>query len=216
VLDDKRPEVQAQLAAAPLLVDSLCDDCRAHHDAVRSYLTDLDVVFDDDPRLVRGLDYYTRTTFEFVHDGLGSQSAIGGGGRYDGLSQSLGGPPLPSIGWALGVDRTVLALEAEGVVLEDGTRCQVYVVPLGAAGRQRSVTLVAELRAAGVATDVSYGDRGLKGAMKAADRSGARLTLVLGDRDLDGGVVQCKDMGGGEQEPLALQGIVESVRKKLP
>jgi histidyl-tRNA synthetase len=173
------------------------------------------VTFVDDPRLVRGLDYYTRTTFEFVHDGLGSQSAIGGGGRYDGLSESLGGPSLPSIGWALGVDRTVLALEAEGLDVGSTARCDVYVVPLGAAARRRSVTLLAQLREAGIATDVSYGDRGMKGAMKGADRSGARITLVVGDRDLTAGVAQAKDMASGEQEPLSLQDIVESIRKRL-
>ncbi|HEX7354139.1 MAG TPA: histidine--tRNA ligase [Mycobacteriales bacterium] len=215
VLDDKRPDVQAQLADAPLIGDVLCDACRAHHDAVRTALTDLGVPFDDDPRLVRGLDYYTRTAFEFVHDGLGAQSAIGGGGRYDGLSQALGGPPLPSIGWALGVDRTVLALEAEGVTVAGDARCDVYVVPLGAAARRRSVRLVADLRTAGVATDVSYGDRGLKGAMKGADRSGARYALVLGDRDLDAGTVQCKDLASGEQVALPLDDLTDQMRKRL-
>ncbi|MDX6215457.1 MAG: histidyl-tRNA synthetase, partial [Frankiales bacterium] len=111
VLDDKRPEVQAQLAAAPLIIDRLCADCKAHHDAVLAALDILGVPFEPAPRLVRGLDYYMRTTFEFVHDGLGAQSALGGGGRYDGLSESIGGPPLPGIGWALGIERTLLALE---------------------------------------------------------------------------------------------------------
>jgi histidyl-tRNA synthetase len=214
VLDDKRPEVQAQLEKAPLLTDSLDDADRAHHDAVRQYLTDLGVAFEDDPRLVRGLDYYTRTTFEFVHDGLGSQSAIGGGGRYNGLSELLGGPSLPSIGWALGVDRTVLALEAEGIEVASAARCEVYVVPLGAAARRRSVTLVAALRDAGIDTDVSYGDRGLKGAMKGADRSGARFSVVFGDRDLESGVVQCKDMISGEQEAVSLDLLVDDLRKR--
>jgi histidyl-tRNA synthetase len=215
VLDDKRPEVQAQLADAPLLAESLCDDCRAHHDDVRSALTDLGVAFADAPRLVRGLDYYTRTTFEFVHDGLGSQSAIGGGGRYDGLSESLGGPALPSVGWALGVDRTVLALEAEGLTVAGAARCDVYVVPLGADARRRSIRLVAELRTAGIATDVSYGDRGLKGAMKGADRSGARVALVLGDRDLEAGVVQCKDLTSGEQLAVPLDDLPDQMQKRL-
>ncbi|MBW8803458.1 MAG: histidine--tRNA ligase, partial [Catenulisporales bacterium] len=115
VLDDKRDAVQKQLVDAPLMVDNLCAACQAYHDEVRTLLAAAGVAFVDDPKLVRGLDYYTRTTFEFVHDGLGSQSAIGGGGRYDGLSEELGGPSLPSVGWALGVDRTALALEAEGV-----------------------------------------------------------------------------------------------------
>lgn len=214
VLDDKRPDVREQLANAPLLLDSLDVADRAHHDLVRQYLTDLGVAYDDDPRLVRGLDYYTRTTFEFVHEGLGAQSAIGGGGRYNGLSELLGGPNLPSIGWALGVDRTVLALEAEGIEFGDGARCAVYVVPLGAAARRRAVSVVAALRDAGVPTDVSYGDRGLKGAMKAADRSGARYAVLLGDRDLDAGVAQRKDLISGEQEPVALGLLVDDLRKR--
>lgn len=118
VLDDKREAVQAQLTGAPLLRDFLCEDCKAYDEQVRSLLTAAGVAFTDDPKLVRGLDYYTRTTFEFVHNGLGAQSAIGGGGRYDGLSEMLGGPALPSVGWGLGVDRIYLALEAEGITLD--------------------------------------------------------------------------------------------------
>ncbi len=215
VLDDKRPEVQEQLVGAPTIDAYLCEACRAHHDAVRTYLGDLGVSWVDDVHLVRGLDYYTRTTFEIVHDGLGSQSAIGGGGRYDGLSEMLGGPSLPSIGWALGVDRTVLALEAEGVAVAAPARCDVYVVPLGDAARRRSVTLVAALRTAGIATDVSYGARGLKGAMKAADRSGGAYALVLGDRDLEAGVVQCKDLRSGEQSAVPLDDVTDQIRKRL-
>ncbi|HEY5334797.1 MAG TPA: His/Gly/Thr/Pro-type tRNA ligase C-terminal domain-containing protein, partial [Mycobacteriales bacterium] len=124
-------------------------------------------------------------------------------------------PPLPSVGWALGVDRTVLALEAEGLTVAGTARCDVYVVPLGAAARRRSVRLVADLRTAGIATDVSYGDRGLKGAMKGADRSGARLALVVGDRDLEAGVAQCKDLTSGEQLAVALDDLTEQMRKRL-
>src|SRR5437764_42754 len=135
VLDDKRPEVQAQLADAPVVADHLDEACRVHYDAVRATLRDLGVEWEEAPRLVRGLDYYMRTTFEFVHDGLGAQSAVGGGGRYDGLSEDIGGPPLPGIGWALGVERTTLALEAEGIELPPADRLAVYVVPLGAAAK---------------------------------------------------------------------------------
>jgi len=215
VLDDKRPEVREQLVDAPLITDHLCEACQQHHAAVRTFLDDLGVAYAEDPRLVRGLDYYTRTTFEFVHDGLGSQSALGGGGRYDGLSESLGGPPLPSVGWALGVDRTVLALEAEGIEVAGSARCEVYVVPLGDAARRRSVALAAELRSTGVATDIAYGDRGLKGAMRGADRSGARFTLVLGDRDLEAGTAQCKEMASGDQSSLQLATVVEELEEKL-
>lgn len=149
VLDDKRPEVQKQLTGAPALRDYLCDACKAYHEEVRDLLNEAGVVYEDDEKLVRGLDYYTRTTFEFVHDGLGSQSAVGGGGRYDGLSEMIGGPALPSVGWALGVDRTVLALEAEGIELELPSTTSVFAVPLGEEARRKLFAVVTRLRREG-------------------------------------------------------------------
>src|SRR3954447_3295856 len=142
VLDDKRPEVAAQVADAPIVADSLCDDCRAHYDAVRRHLSALGVAWQEAPRLVRGLDYYTRTTFEWQHAGLGAQSAVGGGGRYDGLSESIGGPAFPGVGWAPGVDRTVLALRAESVDLPTPAACAVFAVPLGATAKDRLLLVV--------------------------------------------------------------------------
>ncbi|MFJ1750290.1 histidine--tRNA ligase [Streptomyces sp. NPDC088116] len=215
VLDDKRADVQKQLVGAPLLRDYLCDACKGYHEEVRELLTAAGVVFEDDEKLVRGLDYYTRTTFEFVHDGLGAQSAVGGGGRYDGLSEMIGGPELPSVGWALGVDRTVLALEAEGIELDIPPATSVYAVPLGEEARKRLFAVVTELRRAGVATDFAFGGRGLKGAMKSANRSGARYTIVAGERDLADGAVQLKDMETGEQEAVALDAIVGKLRSLL-
>ncbi|WP_328539817.1 histidine--tRNA ligase [Streptomyces sp. NBC_00344] len=215
VLDDKRAEVQKQLSGAPVLRDYLCDACKAYHESVRELITAAGVVFEDDEKLVRGLDYYTRTTFEFVHDGLGSQSAVGGGGRYDGLSEMIGGPELPSVGWALGVDRTVLALEAEGVELELPSATSVFAVPLGEEARRVLFGVVTGLRRAGIAADFAFGGRGLKGAMKAANRSGARYTVVAGERDLAEGVVQLKDMESGEQSAVQLDGIVEAVAARL-
>ncbi|GAA4530973.1 MULTISPECIES: histidine--tRNA ligase [Nonomuraea] len=216
VLDDKRPEVQAQLGGAPLVVDHLCAACKAYHEEVRALLKASGVAYEDDPRLVRGLDYYTRTTFEFVHGGLGSQSAIGGGGRYDGLSEMLGGPPLPSVGWALGVDRTVLAMESEGL-LGDATPggVQVYGVALGDDARRRMFLLVAELREAGVSADMAFGGKGLKGAMKGADRSGARYALILGERDLAAQAVQVKDLTTAEQTEVPLARVVEVLKGKV-
>ncbi|MFI2241617.1 histidine--tRNA ligase [Streptomyces chrestomyceticus] len=215
VLDDKRPDVQKQLVGAPLLRDHLCEACKAYHEQVRELLTAAGVAYEDDPKLVRGLDYYTRTTFEFVHDGLGSQSAVGGGGRYDGLSEMIGGPALPSVGWALGVDRTVLALEAEGVELELPASTAVFAVPLGEEARRTLFATVTELRRAGIATDFAYGGKGLKNAMKSANRSGARLAVVAGERDLAEGVVQLKDLESGEQTPVALDSVAEEVRRRL-
>jgi histidyl-tRNA synthetase len=215
VLDDKRPEVQKQLVGAPVLRDYLCDACKAYHEEVRDLLTAAGVAYEDDEKLVRGLDYYTRTTFEFVHDGLGSQSAVGGGGRYDGLSEMIGGPALPSVGWALGVDRTVLALEAEGIELELPASTSVFAVPLGEEARRVLFAKVTELRKLGVAADFAFGSRGLKGAMKSANRSGARLTVVAGERDLADGVVQLKDMESGEQQPVELDALVAEIQQKL-
>ncbi|MFH8367094.1 histidine--tRNA ligase [Streptomyces sp. NPDC018031] len=215
VLDDKRESVQKQLTGAPLLRDHLCADCTAYHEQVRGLLTEAGVAFEDDPRLVRGLDYYTRTTFEFVHDGLGSQSAVGGGGRYDGLSEMIGGPALPSVGWALGVDRTVLALRAEGVELDLPDATSVYAVPLGEEARRVLFGQVTALRRAGIATDFAFGGRGLKGAMKGANRSGARFAVIAGERDLAEGVVQLKDLESGEQGPVPLAGLVEELRSRL-
>lgn len=215
VLDDKRAEVRRQLADAPLLRDHLCDACKAYHEEVRSLLTAAGVAFEDDEKLVRGLDYYTRTTFEFVHDGLGAQSAVGGGGRYDGLSEMIGGPALPSVGWALGVDRTVLALEAEGVALDVPAATDVFAVALGDDAKRRLFGLVTELRRAGVAADVAYGGKSMKAGMKAANRSGARYALIAGDRDVEEGVVQLKDLESGEQEPLAFDSVVGELRARL-
>ncbi|MDQ1698849.1 MAG: histidyl-tRNA synthetase, partial [Frankiaceae bacterium] len=215
VLDDKRPEVAAQVADAPLVADSLCDECRAHYDEVRRHLAALGVTWQEAPRLVRGLDYYTRTTFEWQHAGLGAQSAVGGGGRYDGLSESIGGPAFPGVGWALGVDRTVLALRAEERELPTPTSCAVFAVPLGATAKDRLLLLVNALRDKGIAADLAFGDRGLKGAMKAADRSGATIAVVAGQRDLDAGVVQVKDLRTGAQEPVAIDDVVEHIEKGL-
>ncbi|MGX1882110.1 histidine--tRNA ligase [Streptomyces sp. NPDC055287] len=215
VLDDKRAEVQKQLTGAPMLRDYLCDACKAYHEQVRELLNEAGVAYEDDEKLVRGLDYYTRTTFEFVHDGLGSQSAVGGGGRYDGLSEMIGGPALPSVGWALGVDRTVLALEAEGIELDLPATTSVYAVPLGEEARRVLFATVTELRRAGVAADFAYGGKGLKGAMKNANRSGARYTVVAGERDLADGQVQLKDMETGEQVPVALDEVTAEIQRRL-
>lgn len=202
VLDDKRPEVQAQLADVPTMVDHLCADCAAHYDSVRDYLSVLGVDWVEAPRLVRGLDYYTRTTFEFSHALLGAQSGIGGGGRYDGLMAAIGGADLSGIGFGLGTDRTLLACEAEGLSPGEGPAVDVFCVPIGAAAKQRLVALCGRLRTAGIRADIAYGDRGLKGAMKAADRSGAPLVVVMGDDEVAANTAVLKDMAAREQRTV--------------
>ena len=204
VLDDKRPDVREQLANAPVTTDYLCADCAAHHETVRGLLADLGIPFTDAPRLVRGLDYYTRTTFEFEHARLGAQAVIGGGGRYDGLSEDIGGPPLPGIGFAVGLDRIVLAIESErsGASAQGDTGCQVFGVPLGGSAHRPVLTLVTALRRAGVRADMAFGGRGLKGAMKAADRSGASYAALIGDAEQQAGTVRMKNLENGEQHDV--------------
>ncbi|MCW4353243.1 histidine--tRNA ligase [Hoyosella sp. YIM 151337] len=211
VLDDKRPHIKEMTANAPLMLDHLSEGAKAHFDEVLGHLDRLGVSYVINPRLVRGLDYYTKTTFEFVHDGLGAQSGIGGGGRYDGLMAELGGLELSGIGFGIGVDRTVLALAAEQRTAGDTARCEVFGVPLGQAARERMVVLAQELRSAGIAVDIAYGNRGLKGAMKAADKSGARIALVLGDRDLADGVVGLKDLRSGDQRAVEFSSVRDEV-----
>ena len=217
VLDDKRPEVRAQTADAPYIVDYLCGDCKAHHDTVRALLTSLDIPFEDAPRLVRGLDYYMRTTYEFDHALLGAQSGIGGGGRYDGLSEDIGGPSLPGIGFAVGLDRIVLAIESERDAPDThgSTGCQVFGVPLGEDAQTDVLSLITKLRRAGVRADMSFGGRGLKGAMKAADRSGARFAVLIGPAERNAGLVQVKDLKSGDQEHVAATSAADWLQDKL-
>jgi histidyl-tRNA synthetase len=211
VLDDKRPHMQELLAGAPLMPDHLCDACRDHFDRVRSVLDALSVPYVLNPRMVRGLDYYTRTTFEFVHPLLGAQSGMGGGGRYDGLMAELGGQSLSGIGFGIGVDRTLLAAQAEGVTVGNPARCEIYGVPMGPAATLRLATLAGELRRAGYRVDLAYGGRALKTAMRAADASGAVLALVLGERELEQGTVVVRDLRSGAQNAYPMGDVVQVV-----
>jgi len=215
VLDDKRPHIREMTADAPVMLDHLSDVAKQHFDAVLAHLDALGVPYEINPRLVRGLDYYTKTTFEFVHDGLGAQSGIGGGGRYDGLMRQLGGKDLSGIGFGLGVDRTLLALKAEGKTVGDTRRVDVFCVPLGEQAKAQLVVVAARLRAAGVRVDMAYGDRGVKGAMRAADRSGAAIALVVGDGEIEAGTVKVKDLATGEQVDVAADDIQTAVLTRL-
>ncbi|CAB4620307.1 unannotated protein [freshwater metagenome] len=207
VLDDKRESVQSQLAGVPYMVNHLCADCQTHYDDVRTALRLLKVEWTESPSLVRGLDYYTRTAFEFTHHLLGAQSGIGGGGRYDGLMSSLGGQDLSGIGWGLGTDRTLLACEAEGLAPGAGALVDVFAVPMGEEAKAVLIALCGELRASGIRTDLAYGNRGLKGAMKAADRSGAPYVLIVGEQEVADGTVVVKNMSAGTQESVAWESV---------
>jgi histidyl-tRNA synthetase len=207
--DSKEPETVEAMRSAPVITDHLCDSCRKHFESVRALLNDAGVPFDVDPTLVRGLDYYTRTAFEFVAGGLGSQNAVGGGGRYDGLSESLGGPPLPGIGFALGLDRIVLAQAEAG---PSQGPVEVYVVSLGDEAARAAFGIVTDLRSAGIGAEMDLVGRGMKGQMKGADRSGARFAVIMGDEELAAGEATLRDMTSGDQKRVPFGEILESVR----
>ena len=197
LFDDKRPEMQAAMKGAPLLLDYLSPESLANFAEVKKYLDQLGISYQVNPRMVRGLDYYTGTTFEFIHEDLGAQSGIGGGGRYDGLMEILGGQSLSGIGFGLGVDRALLAAQAEGVISPDQFTSDLFIIPLGDDQKSLALTLAAQLRGVGIRTEIAFGDRALKGAMKAADKSGSRYVVIIGDDEVASGSVELKRMSDG-------------------
>ena len=211
VLDDKRPHVQELLVDAPLIPDHVCDACREHHTKVLGYLDALGISYENAPRLVRGLDYYVRTTFECVHEGLGAQSAIGGGGRYDGLIETLGGSPMGGVGFGLGVDRTCLAVQAEGLDFGTSKNVSVFAIPLGDDAQAPVFQLIGQLRAHGIATDYAFDGRSIKAAMKQADKSGARFAIIVGEQELAEHKAVVKDLTNGTQEEVALDSLLAYV-----
>ena len=198
LFDDKRPEIINAMKDAPMLVNYLNEESRSNFEKVKASLSALGINYSINPKMVRGLDYYTGTTFEFVHPMLGAQSGIGGGGRYDGLMNQLGGQDLSGIGFGIGIDRVLLACEAENSLENLPPKLDLFIVPIGDSAKDYAVKLLSELRNAGLNADLSYGDRGLKGGMKAADKSDAKYALVIGDDEIKSGVGQLKLMSSGQ------------------
>jgi histidyl-tRNA synthetase len=212
VLDMKDPLVQELTTEAPLMRDSLCAACKAHDETVRGLLAEAGVGWVEAPRLVRGLDYYMRTTFEWQAAALDvAQRAPGGGGRYDGLSELLGGPPAPGVGFAIGLDRTVLALERSGRLPGPPRQLDALVLPLTAAARGTAVTLVRDLRRTGLVADLPYAERTLRGHMKAAARMGARAVVLLGEDELAARKASVRDMAAREQAPVPIDAVTARV-----
>ena len=198
LFDDKRDEIKNAMSKAPLLLDYLSSESKSHFEEVKRLLSEINIEYTINPRMVRGLDYYTGTTFEFDHALLGAQSGIGGGGRYDGLMASLGGAEVSGIGFGLGVDRILMACLAEESLPSTINQIQLFVVPITDSGKSVGFKLISQLRDAGISCDLAYGDRGLKGGMKAADKSGARYCLVIGDDEISSGKCELKLMSSGE------------------
>jgi histidyl-tRNA synthetase len=215
LFDDKRPEMQKAMTKAPLLLDYLSQQSAENFKQVKSYLDQLGITYQVNPRMVRGLDYYTGTTFEFIHEGLGAQSGIGGGGRYDGLMEILGGQALSGIGFGLGVDRALLAAQAEGVLVENQFSSDLFIIPLGDKQKSVALSLAAQLRLSGIRTEIAFGDRALKGAMKAADKSGSRYVIVLGDSEVASGEVELKRMSDGLTSSVKIEELQKALTGAL-
>ena len=196
ILDCKNPECKELAAGAPVITDYLCGDCKAHFSRVQEYLTALGIEFELDPGLVRGLDYYTRTVFEFPSKSVGF--ALGGGGRYDGLVEEMGGNPTPGLGFGLGMDRVMMEIEEQKVEFPEDTKCEVYIAAMGDKAQVKALELVDGLHKCGVPADCDICGRGLKAQMKYAGKTGAKFSMVLGDDELASGKAVIKDMATGE------------------
>jgi histidyl-tRNA synthetase len=213
VLDCKVPQDQAVIEALPSILDHLCEECDAHFSVARAYLDTRGIAYEVRPRLVRGLDYYTRTTFEFTHSALGSQNTVLAGGRYDGLAESIGSKvPAPGVGFSLGQDRLVMALE-EACPDRFKPTADVFLVPLGEKAEEHAIALAAELRSRGVSVERSV-DRKLKRALEIANKIGAHFTLIVGDDELSKGTYQLKDMQAGTATQVSREDLAEHIKPK--
>lgn len=211
VLDCKEDAGKECVRNAPAVTDYLCDECREKFEALKSYLSALGIPFTVDPRLVRGLDYYTNTAFEIQYAPLGAQSAICGGGRYDGLVSEIGGPETPSVGFAVGLERLLLALEKQNLIPEPQKEARVYIAAMGEAATAAGMTIQKELRARGILADMDLQQKSLKGRMKQAGKSGAAYTVILGDEEMAQKEAVIKTMETGEQEKISLETVASYI-----
>lgn len=205
---DCKSEICKQIAKdAPVITDYLCDDCADHFEKVKEYLSLMEIEYRVNPRIVRGLDYYNRTVFEFVSDQIGAQGTVCGGGRYDGMTEQFGGAPQPGIGFAMGMERFMLVLEQAGITLEEDGGCDLFIIPLGDTACKAAVGLANRLLNEGAKVQYDLLRRSVKAQMKYADKINAACTMVLGDSELEQGSVNVKNMKSGEQQTVALQDI---------
>jgi histidyl-tRNA synthetase len=215
MLDSKDPRDQELLASAPILTDYLCGECADHYAALKRYLAVIRLEFIEDSRLVRGFDYYTKTAFEITSPDLGAHSALCGGGRYDGLVEELGGPATPGIGFGMGVERVLIALQALEAEAKPGREPWVFVVALGQEATHLAVGILSELREGGLRADTDFAGKSLKSQLREANRSGARYALLLGDDEIAAGKVVLKDLLENTQEDVPLNSYIEALKGKI-
>ncbi len=204
ILDCKSPVCSKIAAGAPRMLDYLCDDCRTHFESVKTYLDAINIEYTVNPSIVRGLDYYTKTVFEFVSDDLGAQSTVCGGGRYDGLVEEMGGQPMPALGFGLGMERLMMILDAQKVEFPEPETCDLFIGALGDAARLEAFKLAHSLQEYSISAACDINDRGLKAQMKYADKIAAKYSLVLGDDELATKKAVVKNMKTGEKSKIDL------------
>lgn len=204
ILDCKSPICSKIAEDAPKITDYLCDECREHFDSVQKFLDAAGVSYTVNPTIVRGLDYYTKTVFEFVTDCIGAQGTVCGGGRYDGLIEELGGNHLPSLGFAMGIERLLMVMEKQGIEIPNFDECSLYIATMGEKAQEKAFGLLKELRECGETAETDVVGRGLRAQMKYADKIGAKYTLVIGDNELDEGYAEAKNMKTGNKVKLPL------------
>jgi histidyl-tRNA synthetase len=212
MLDSKDEHDQQLLADAPIVTDFLDDQSRAHFETLQSLLTTLGIEYKLDPFLVRGFDYYTRTLFEIESPDVGAQSSLAGGGRYNRLVEDLGGPATPGIGFGIGIERTLIALQTAGVPVPEPPSPIAFLCPLGDAARNACVILLSQLRSANLAADMDYTGRRMKGMLEQADRVRARYALIVGDDEISEGVVQVRDMQTKQQTKVPIANLAQTLR----
>ena len=210
ILDCKSPVCKEIAKDAPAIIDYICEDCSAHFESVKKYLDKMNIEYVVNPRIVRGLDYYTRTVFEFVSTEIGAQGTVCGGGRYDGLLEELGGPHTPSLGFAMGTGRLLMLMQAQGIELPKPNGCDIYIAPMGEQASYEAAALTADLRAGGISAQTDVVGRSLKAQMKYADKIGAKYTAVLGDDEIAAGILKVKNMDSGETKELAVSDFADS------
>jgi histidyl-tRNA synthetase len=208
ILDCKSPVCSAIAQDAPVITDYLCDDCRGHFEKVKEYLDTQDIEYSINPRIVRGLDYYTKTVFEFISDSIGAQGTVCGGGRYDGLVEELGGQHTPSLGFAMGLERLLLLMEAQECEFPTPAVPDLFIAALGERATLKAIEIAKDMRAEGFATEFDLNARSIRAQMKYADKLGAKFIIVIGDNEVDTGIATLKNMETGEENEIALATFV--------
>lgn len=204
ILDCKSPICQDIAKGAPVILDYLCDDCNSHFERLQKNLTAMNIEFTVNPKIVRGLDYYTKTVFEFVTTSIGAQGTVCGGGRYDGLIEQLGGAPTPALGFAMGIERLIMTMESQGCDFIEPKKCALYIAAMDDTAMEKAIVLTKKLRDDGIWAEYDLAGRGLKAQMKYANKLGADFSMVLGSNEIESGKANLKNMETGEQTEISL------------